>query len=126
MNPGWWVAAGCFGWLAVWLPFARWEYRTSFKEHTDHYRRIYGGPIPEHAHQRAMNAAYAMFYKWPIVLLFRVFDWLITYRPRNHSRGEYVVPGTLWPDELEIVTHDDLQAELDKEAARQRGERYGL
>lgn len=128
MNPGWLLALACSGWLAVWLPFARHEYRARLEElKSARGRAIYGyGPMnDEERHGKALNHAYAMIALWPVKAFVWIFDWLIT---SPHLLGVPDSETDPWsnPEKFTVIDAktgeiDDLQRLIDEEERRQQG-----
>jgi hypothetical protein len=108
---GLYVAAVCFGWITLFLVFARRTYRREYAAHIERQSSVYGRTTPERARRRALDEAYEMIYKWPAVLIFGLFDWVIT---SEHLLG---VPDSVtdpWA-QPPVDPTDELIARLDKE-----------
>lgn len=120
------VAAVCFGWLIMTVSMARRTFRRELAEHTAHYSRMYGQPLPDHSRKVALGKAYEEIVKWPATLAFAVLDWLIT---TEHLIGVPDSETDPWnaPEKFTVIDTrperdgtDELIERLDREINRMR------
>jgi len=78
VSGGWIFVTSFWSYMAMFVIFARREYRDRLKDHQEHYSRMYGQPLARVSRDKALGAAYSMIVKWPFRLFAMTLNWLIT------------------------------------------------